>query len=501
MTVGNFYDAFDKPTPATRPQVTRPVASSDTTPYVNGVLRRFMDAANGTRNDALNAAAYRLGQAVGAGQLDRAETEVWLEDAAMTSGYVADDGITMTRATIRSGLGDGIDDPLAIPEPTALVVPPVTVLRDDLTEAEAEDLTALAYRQAVAREKVLLKVRRDAKRLLDAEEALATFRVPPSRPTLTEELQIPDEPITYTVGEVLPAGGNALLTAQYKSGKTTLINQLAKAWADGEPFLGRFEVNAPAGRIALWNYELDERQYRRWLREVGIKDTDRVTVLNLRGYRMPVTVPHVEDWIVTWLAERDVALWVVDPFARAFVGAGRSENDNTEVGTFLDTLDVIKNRAGVSDLVLPTHTGRAEMEEGEERARGATRLDDWADVRWLLTKDENDVRYFRATGRDVEVCEEKLTYDEGSRGLVFGGGDRTWEKRRRLVDAVVEVVVETPGISLSKLRPAVRSRVEKASNDSIDSAVEYAAGRHEIHVEKGGEGAATRHFPSGVTTL
>lgn len=379
--------------------------------------------------------------------------------------------------------------------------PPVGTAAYGLTPEEQADIDNIGFERDVAREVHQQRARREARRRLDQEEALHTFREPPSVPTLTEELALPDEPVQYRIGDILPKGGNVLLAAQYKAGKTTLIDQVAKSVADSTHFLGKFAVADPGGRIALWNYEIDAAQYRRWLRDVSITNTGGVTVLNLRGYRMPITVRHVEDWIVGWLEEREVKVWVVDPFARAFVGAGKSENDNTEVGAFLDTLDVIKNRAGVTELILPTHTGRAEMEQGEERARGATRLDDWADVRWILTKDENDTRFFRATGRDVEVPEEKLEFDQATRGLTFGGGDRTWVKRRLLEEAVVHAVREEPGISLSKLRAFVRETVKGAGNDAIDGAAIGAERGRLIQIQKGNNGTATKHYPAGLTVL
>src|SRR4249919_2741336 len=267
-----------------------------------------------------------------------------------------------------------------------------------------EERAALDLAKEIARQRRI----RDAKQHLDDEATTAAFREPPSRLTLTEELSIPDEPITYLIEHLLPTGSNGLLTAQYKTGKTTLVNHLARSLADSESFLGRHPVAKLAGRVALFNYEVDERQFRIWLREVGVANTDAVSVLNLRGFRLPVLTKAVEDWIVAWLETRNVQVWIVDPFARAFVGSGVSENDNTQVGAFLDALDVIKTRAGVSELILPTHTGREHFEEGDERARGATRLDDWADVRWMLTKDDHEQRYFSATGRDVEVGETAL---------------------------------------------------------------------------------------------
>lgn len=479
---------------------------------LTGECDRVATAPTGTRNHILNKAAFNLAQLVEQNILPHDTTRDQLRTAALMSGLTAHE----TDATLDSAFKGASVKPRAtvqlIDTPD---LPPAFVLDDDpAPEAEGEpDVEPKSDEQELAeglerRHAHLLnteieqqRARREAKALLDAEEALRSFRVPPYRPTLTEELAIPDEPVAYTVADVLPRGGNVLLAAQFKTGKTTLVNSLAKAVADQEKFLGRFDVANIDGRVALFNYEVDDRQYRRWLREVGITNTDQVVVLNLRGYRLPITVPHIEDWTAAWLAERDVKMWLVDPFARAFTGCGTSENDNTEVGKFLDTLDVIKNRAGVSDLILPTHTGRAEFEMGEERARGATRLDDWADVRWFLTKDEDDVRYFRATGRDVEVPEEKLTFDETTRALVFGGGDRAWEKKKRLEDIVVAVIQASPGITGAALRADVRAAGGKGRNEVIDAATSGAERGHRIRVDRGGTGASTRHYLAGIHVL
>ena len=225
---------------------------------------------------------------------------------------------------------------------------------------------------------------------------------------------------------------------------------------------------------------------RRWLRDMDIQNPDRVVVLNLRGFRLPITAPTVEDWVVRWLAERDVTFWVVDPFARAAVGT--DENSNTEVGVWLDTLDIIKSRAGVRDLVLPTHTGRAEQDAGQERARGATRLDDWADVRWLLTKDDEDNRFFRATGRDVDVPEELLAFNEANRSLRIGGGDRRWVKNRALAQHVLDYVNANPGCGVKAIQNGVTG-----NKDQIDTARLDLIHRHKVRTEDGSRGAI-HHF-------
>lgn len=352
--------------------------------------------------------------------------------------------------------------------------------------ATEKDVTARLHEMAVQKHLADLRAREEAKRLYATERAAAEFRIPPSVLTLREQLLQPREATRYAIESLLPVHGNALLTAQYKTGKTTFITALLKAYADSELFLGRFAVHPKPGRIAVWNYELSQAQYDEWLEQAGIVNTDAVSVLHLRGFRLPLTAPKIEDWCVSWLRDHDVSMWIADPFARAAVGT--DENSNTEVGVWLDTFDVIKERAGVSEGVLPVHTGRAEQEHGQERARGATRLDDWADVRWLLTKDDDGNRFFRATGRDVEIAEEKLTFDPATRGLTIGGGDRKWERMRALEEAVVAYVRANPGSSSAAVEKGVEGKA-----DGVRSALRAAIATHRIRVEEGAKNARNHY--------
>lgn len=520
MTVTDFYAAWDAKKQATTPTSApiTPIVASEATPYgqraLNQELNRVANAPEGTRNHTLNSAAFSLAQLVQTGHLNETETHQALHAAARTAGLPPTEiDATLASAGRAAPAKPRVnvpapDEPLPHPIPDVTTITPATPGSDSSNGSGgegSENTNATELEQwrevQIAQEAERLRIRRAAEHAINAEEVAKTWREPPYRTTLTEELAIPDEPVTYLIDEILPTGGNVLLTAQYKTGKTTLVNAVARSLADQQKFLNKYDTSHEKGRIALWNYEVDERQYRRWLREVRIENTNKVSVLNLRGYRMPLLVSHVEDWVVNWLETHEITTWIVDPFARAFVGSGKSENDNTEVGEFLDTLDVIKDRAGVSELILPTHTGRAEMDKGEERARGATRLDDWADVRWLLTKDEHDIRYFRATGRDVDTDEERLNYNETTRSLTLGGGDRSFERNRRRTQAVVDIVTAQPGINLAALRDALRKHGIKGKNEAINAAISEAEYTRQIIVDRTGTGAPTRHFPASVTVI
>ncbi|MBF0561100.1 MAG: bifunctional DNA primase/polymerase [Alphaproteobacteria bacterium] len=84
---------------------------------LDGELATLRRAAVGHRNDALNRAAFALGQLVGAGALDRGGVERHLVATAIAIGLSESE----SRATIRSGLDDGCATPRVIPERSASV--------------------------------------------------------------------------------------------------------------------------------------------------------------------------------------------------------------------------------------------------------------------------------------------------------------------------------------------------------------------------------------------
>jgi hypothetical protein len=70
-------------------------------------LARLSQATEGTRNDSLNKAAFALGQLVGIGGLDEAETAI----ALVAEGQLLGLGLTETERTVTSGLCAGMEQP------------------------------------------------------------------------------------------------------------------------------------------------------------------------------------------------------------------------------------------------------------------------------------------------------------------------------------------------------------------------------------------------------
>jgi len=325
------------------------------------------------------------------------------------------------------------------------------------------------------------RIRKQAKEHLRDEDNLAKFKLPEIFDNLTIELEQPDEEAKYLINELFPTGGNITLTAEYKSGKTTLINNIVKSLVDDHPFLGKYGVNEHDRNVVIFNYEVEPRQYRQWMREVGIINTDRVKLVHLRGLRMPMTSDFVQERVIDILRDFNAQTWIVDPLARAFVGSG-DENSNSDMGLFLDTLDVIKYEAGVENLIVAAHTGRA-SETGIERARGASRFDDWADVRWILTKNDEGQRFLKAHGRDVDMEQHLLTYDTDSRSLgIFSQTTKKEQSIKNLMEMFVSAVRAKPGIATTELKARATGK-----GVTIDQAYNYCVKDGSIVVrQKGG---------------
>lgn len=211
-------------------------------------------------------------------------------------------------------------------------------------------------------------------------------------------------------------GNNTLLVAEYKTGKTTLEINLARALVDGTPFLGQFDTYLPYGRVAFFNYEMDSRQFRHWLNETEIENTDRIVPLNLRGWNLPFWDDKEMNRLAEWLLANEVGFIILDPASKAWRGLVDNEGDNIQLSEFFGAIDELKRLGDVSNLLLAVHTPRDS--EGGRRARGGGEIEAWPDGNWYLSKVRGGkTRVLEAEGRDIELEETALEFDPETRAL------------------------------------------------------------------------------------
>lgn len=446
-------------------------------PLVRAALdARLNDLANTRqpgRNDALNAAAAYLGRF----PIPRPQLRETLLHACHTNGLITEDGETACNKTISSGFKKADTDGPRVIEDRPHTQQIIEVDAGDFTPEERQDLHTLQ----VTRRAYELRVNDEARALWTRQRATLSGQEQPSITNLVDLLAQPDEDANYRINDLLPTGGRALLAAQYKAGKTSMVANLLRSLVDGHQFLGRMQV-APVDRVVLIDTELDERMLRRWLRDQNITHQPRVDVLCLRGRLGAFDIiddTTRADW-AKLIAGADFI--ILDCLRPCLDALGLSEDK--EAGRFLTAFDALCRESGVTEAVVVHHMGHT-----QERSRGDSRLLDWPDVLWKIVRDEEEGdtgnRYFSAMGRDVNIPESRLDWTPETRALTLCDGGRNDKRARDMIIDIIEILSDPAnitGLSQNKLvgklkalgnsRDGARRAVHMAIDDSVLLTVE-----------------------------
>jgi hypothetical protein len=266
-----------------------------------------------------------------------------------------------------------------------------------------------------------LRIRHEAQKRLNSEITRQhPFDLPKEGWTADDFLEESEEAPEPVIAGLHYRGNNTLLVAEYKTGKTTLEINLARALVDGVPFLGQFETHLPYGKVAFLNYEMHKNQFRHWLNQTTIENTDRIVPLNLRGWNLPFWDDKEMNRMAEWLLKNEVGFIIMDPAARAWRGLVDNEGDNIQLSAFFGAIDELKRLGDVSNLLLAVHTPR-DTESGR-RARGGGEIEAWPDGNWYLSKVRGSrMRAMEAEGRDIDLPETALEFDEDTRELTATG--------------------------------------------------------------------------------
>ena len=353
---------------------------------------------------------------------------------------------------------------------------------DDEVEEEKPET---AYEKEVRRQYVELRIRADAKALMDAD-VLAAAK-PLVGLTLEEFLAEPDEDAQYRVTDLWPSHGRVLLPAPAKGGKSTLLGcNLLPSLVDGTPFLGRYDVQQVTGNVIYFNMEIGEQTFRRWLRDAGVQNTQKVIVVNLRGKAsaLQLTTEKGRKKVAEWMKRHEAEATILDPLAPLLSALGIEENDNSGIARFFSMWSETLDLAGIVDDIIAHHTGHA-----GERSRGASRLLDEPDAIWTLTKDQpkessnkdedfwedpSPTRYLQAYGRDVDLAPEELSFDPETRLLTLTGNKKGAVQQTKRRDQRAMNVAQQVREMLADGKSMNKTEIARAL-ENIGNAHRYAA--------------------------
>lgn len=369
----------------------------------------------------------------------------------------------------------------AIAAEYGLVGPEAWRLAEQITSRIAFERVAEFARKTTRDQRLIREADLDTLAAINVDDLLATER-PPRQPLF---------------GTLIAQGHNATIVARWKTGKSTFVDNAAIAAATGGMFLGHYQTPSPL-RVVIFNYELHDDDMADRLSKYKIATSARrnIEIVNLRGRRLPITTNKGRDAAAELLNGLGAQLWIVDPFGAAYAAAGgQDENNNAEVRSFLIALDEIKRLAGCESLLMPVHTGRRVDQEGDEQGRGATVLEDWPDVRILLTrgqKEQREYRFLRTEGRAVDLEESRLTFDPLTSMLGMPSSDvgvsRSKAKTIQQARIVADAVAQQPRITRNDLFDAVAD-LGVTNNTDKAKALDWAKTNGLVHHHVGDRNA------------
>jgi hypothetical protein len=377
---------------------------------------------------------------------------------------------------------------------------PFDPLYDQANNDQADDQAAddaTAWEKAVRNRAVQFRLDREARQLID-DETRPPIHYPPVR-SLTTLLAEPDTATRYRIEAVAPTDARIMLSAQYKSGKSTLTGNLIRALVDGDPFLDAFTVHTPASGVVLIDDEMSDNTLRSWLRAQNIRNTNAVAdVATLRGNVSAFNLLD-EHCFAAWvqrLTELGCDYLIVDCL-RPILDA-LALDEHRDAGRFLVALDALLTHAGIRDACLVQHMGHA-----NERARGDSRLQDWPDAIWRMMRETDDPaspRYFTAYGRDVDVPEGRLSFDPATRRMTYTAGSRHAVKVDDAVIAIIKLLAECAkdgddGLSGRNIETALAGDQPRATvREALKKALAADDATRLIGVKKGPRNAKLHHI-------
>lgn len=322
----------------------------------------------GGRNEALNRAAFVLGQLVAGGEVSRDEAENSLYDAASQCG-LSDREI---ERTMRSGLEKGMRDPRSRPEstkeshyspsdngtqdrPTCFAIKDERVLKA-LIDHKLQDLYDLAPHIAemdeVEQARIKLAARDVWKQDFPTREFEGLLRAAkfenerkkqgePSPISAYDLMRKKFDPVEYAVPDILPMG-LIILGGKQKIGKSWLDLNLGLAVATGGIALGKYRVKQ--GDVLYLALEDTERRLQDRISQLLGPGSDAPTSLEIETNwpRMDSKgVEALEKWIID---HPNARLIIIDPWVKVKPRV-RSRNGETGYDADYEALSGIKELA------------------------------------------------------------------------------------------------------------------------------------------------------------
>ena len=351
---------------------------------------------------------------------------------------------------------------------------------DPCTEEELSD-----FERKVREEVERIEIKDEAKARVMARRA-GDLEVP-ELVTSWAAAQEVEADIDWTIEGLIPRDAVAVLSAEKKSGKSTLAHKIIEAVWFEKPFLGSLKTHKPRGSVVLFDFELSRPQLGHWLARNGVAVTEGIYVTSLRGKAkdFSITNPTHRAKIAEELRAKNCTFLVLDPAGPYFRALGADEQSNSEMGVAFDAIIALKVEAEIDTVLITLHAGHGD----KSRARGASVLLDIPDVLMSLQKTGNgsNVRTFSASGRDVDVDTISFQYDKETGDLVLVDDKEAKEQSRKDdVTYVLKYLDAAPGATKNQIVKNLINAIDGCGDTRAKNAIAHAVKLGLVTTEKEG---------------
>jgi AAA domain/Domain of unknown function (DUF3854) len=225
--------------------------------------------------------------------------------------------------------------------------------------------------------------------------------------SMKDFLNEPEDKTSWLVEGLLPMGGDSLIVAKPKVGKSTLAECLALAVARGNDFLGR---KTTQGTVLYLAFEGKRAEVRQHFRLMGVKEEDPILLFCAKspadGFRL------LEEAI----SVHKPVLVIIDPLFR-FVRV-KDCNDYASMTNALEPLHALARESG-AHVMSSHHAGKGDREAGDS-CLGSTAI--FASVDTLLEmKRHQNYRTLSSVQRyGTDLAEITLQWDEQTQTMTAG---------------------------------------------------------------------------------
>jgi len=227
------------------------------------------------------------------------------------------------------------------------------------------------YHQQLEAEAFKMRVRRDAKSLLETEEALKS--APASIEEIAQSIYAPLPPDSpELIPGLLPQAGTAAIVGETESGKSLIALEMCSSLVTGEPLWGSIIPNKTLDKIVYILGEHTCSTIQGLFHRTRLPHSGNILLIgpeHLHPHKALVIGGNQQkgamERMLRWT--EGASLIVFDPLA-GFAQGLNTEQDNSAMRTLIDSMSTIAQLNGAACLIL-SHMGKPRMDESGAEIR------------------------------------------------------------------------------------------------------------------------------------